>query len=151
MFAQAFQLFVAGLGGGKARSHAFKGGPDRDHVEDFGLGLANDEYATACDDLDEAFAFELRQRLAQRRAGDAEALGQVAFVEFQLGAGVVNVEISDRSLQRFIGARLEAQTLVDRNDLQLQPGHGAPSYPVRRFPTCAASDEGFVVVVSGIP
>ena len=115
---------VARLLGGEPRRHALQRRPDRDHVEDLGLGLAHDEDAAAGDDPDQAFLVELRQRLAQRRAADAEALRQIALVEPQLGVVGVDVHVHDGGLERLVGARLEAQALADRSDFQLRVGHG---------------------------
>ena len=112
--------------GGKPRRHALERRPHRDHVEDLGLGLAHDEDAAARDDPDEALLVELRQRLAQRRAADAEALRQIALVEPQLGLVGVDVHVHDGGLERIVGARLQAQAFADRGDLQLGVGHVTP-------------------------
>ena len=100
--------------GGKPRRHAFERRPHRDHVEDLGLGLAHDEDAAARNDPDQALLVELRQRLAQRRAADAEALRQIALVEPQLGIVGVDVHVHDGGLERLVGARLQAQAFADR-------------------------------------
>ena len=96
MFVQRLEIFVAGFGCGETGGHAFQCRPYGDHVEDLRLGLAHDEDATARHDLHQTFAFELRQCFTQRRAGYPEALRQVTLVEFQFGAGIVDIEIGDR-------------------------------------------------------
>src|SRR5581483_9635284 len=125
---QARELAGRRLLGGEPRRHALQCRPHCDHVEDLGLGLAHDENAAARHDLDQPFLVQLGERLAQRRAADAEALRQVALVETQLRVIGVDVHVEDGRLERVVGARLEAQTLADGSDLEMRIRHQTPRW-----------------------
>ena len=96
---QAGDFLVARRLRDKARRHAFQRRPDGDHLDDFGLGLADDEDAAPRGDADQPFLFELRQRLTERRAADAKLQGQGALVEPQLGVGIIDVHGRNGGLQ----------------------------------------------------
>jgi hypothetical protein len=84
-------LGVGGALGDQPGSHALERRPDGDHLEDFLLCLADDEGATARDNLDEAFLLQAGDGLADRGTADAEILGKLPLVEpclTQLGVDV---------------------------------------------------------------
>src|SRR3954453_67530 len=58
------------------RGHRLQRGPDRDHLDDLGLALADDVDAAARHDADEALVLQAGERLAHRRTADAEVGGE---------------------------------------------------------------------------
>ena len=90
---------VAGVLGDQPRRHAFERRPGGDHLDHFGPGLAHDIDAAARHRAHEAFALELRHRLAHRRAADAEILRELALVEADVLAAAIDVHRHDDVLQ----------------------------------------------------
>src|SRR3954447_10474553 len=63
------------------RGHRLQGRPDRNHLDDLGLALANDVHAAARHDPNEALVLEAGERLSHRRPAHAEVRGERLLVE----------------------------------------------------------------------
>src|ERR1035437_5093183 len=111
--AQAGDFLFAGDLRDQARRHAFQRRPGGDHLDHLALGLAHYIDTAARHRAHEAFAFELRHRLAHRRATDAEVVRQLALVEADVVAAAVDVHRYDGVLQGGVGLVLEARGVVD--------------------------------------
>src|SRR5215510_10285718 len=122
--AQRGDVVVAGILGDQPRRHALERRPGGDHLDHLALGLAHHIDAAPGHRAHEAFALELRHRLAHRRAADAEVLSEAALVEAHLGALPVDIERDDDVLERRIGPALEARRAYHRLDLHCRAGAG---------------------------
>ena len=100
----------------QACRHAFERRPGGDQLDHLVLGLAHHIDAAARHRAHETLALELRHRLADRRAADAEILRQLALVEPDVAAAAIDVHRHDDILQRRIGLVLETERGVDRLD-----------------------------------
>src|SRR5664279_4986930 len=111
--AQAGDFLFTGDLRDQARRHAFQRRPGGDHLDHLALGLAHHIDTATRHRAHEAFAFELRHRLAHRRAADAEVVRQLALVEADVVAAAVDVHRHDGVLQGGVGLVLEAWGVVD--------------------------------------
>src|SRR5918912_910441 len=100
--AQPGDVLVQRALGGKPRRHALEPGPDHDELDDLALRLAHDEDAAPGRRAHEALPLEKRERLANRRAADAEVLAELALVEPDLVRMAVDVHLRDRFLDGVI-------------------------------------------------
>jgi len=107
--AQRRDVLLARGGGDQTRRHAFQRRPGADHVDDLALGAANHHDAAARHGFDETVLLEHRDRFADRRTADTEALGQCAFVEHHLLGRRIDVHLENSFLQGLIGLVLEAR------------------------------------------
>src|SRR3546814_591711 len=88
-------------------------------LEDFLARLAHDEDAAARDDGDQPLLLQPGQRLADRRAADAELLGKLPLVELQLGIVGIDVHRGDALAQRLVDMPLQAEGVRDRLEFEL--------------------------------
>src|SRR3546814_4632356 len=86
---------------------------------DFLARLAHDEDAAARDDGDQPLLLQPGQRLADRRAADAELLGKLPLVELQLGIVGIDVHRGDALAQRLVDMPLQAEGVRDRLEFEL--------------------------------
>ena len=107
--AERGQLRVAGVLGRKSGRHAFQSRPDHDHLQNLVQRLAPDKNALAGLDFDEAFLFQLGQRLADRRAGNAELLCDLPFIEAQVGPFGIDVHVHDGVAQDLVDMILQRE------------------------------------------
>ncbi len=101
------------------RRHGFERRPGGDHLDDLGARLAHDIDATAGYGAQETFALELYQRLANRRAADAEIGGKLAFIETDFGAAAIQVHAGDDVPQGRIGFFREVWRACDWRKAEL--------------------------------
>src|SRR5262249_614240 len=106
----------------QAGRHALQRRPGGDQLDHLLLGLAHDVDAAARHRAHEPLAFELRHRLAHRRAADAEIARELAVVEPHLDRLLVDVERQDHALERRIGAVREGGGVLERRNRD--PGFG---------------------------
>src|SRR3954447_4184451 len=117
--AQRADLLVRRALAHEPRGHRLEGRPDRDHLDDLGLALANDVDAAARQDADQALVLQAGERLAHRRAADAEVGGERLLVEPEVGIVVVDVHREDRLAQRVVGELSDARLGTERRNDQL--------------------------------
>ena len=67
------------------------------------------------------------QRLTDRRAGDAQLLGELALVELQLGIVGVDVHRRDAVAQRLVDVPLQGEGVLNRLEFELARLHGFES------------------------
>ena len=79
------------------------------------------EHALAGLDLDEAFLLQPHQRLANRRARDAELLRHAALVEPQVGGVVIDIHIDDSATKDVVDVVLQGE--ICRYRLELHAAH----------------------------
>ncbi len=125
--AQAGDIGVGRRLGDQPCRHAFQRGPGLDHLDHFVLGLAHDIDAAPRHRPHETLAFELRHRLAHRRARDAEILRQLALVQPQVGPRTIDVGGHYDVAQSHVGLVLERLPTVDRGDHQPRFAHRIPN------------------------
>ena len=114
----------------EARRHALERRPHLDHLDDFALGLADDEDASARDRPDEALLLENGQRLAHRRATHPERLDQLPLIQPQRLSLAVDVGVRDRVLQQRVSLIAETAR-VERCQSELSC-HRRAAAPERR-------------------
>ena len=103
---------------GQPRGHALDRRPDGDHLDHLALGLAHHDHAAPRHRADEPLLLQHRQRLADRRAADAEVLRQLPFVQADLAGMAVDVHFGDGALDRVAGLLAQADADLQRLDLQ---------------------------------
>ena len=112
--AQAGDVLVARVDGGKPRGHALERRPHLDHLDDLLFRLAHDEDAAAGDRAQQAFLLEQRHRLADRRAAHAQRHRQLPLVEAHLAGVRIDIGVDDRLLERRVRLVAEAHVGVER-------------------------------------
>src|SRR3954453_10874733 len=83
--AERADLLVGRALADEPRGHRLQGRPDRDHLDDLGLALADDVDATPRHDANQALVLEARERLPHGCPADAEIGGQRLLVEAEVG------------------------------------------------------------------
>ena len=133
---------VGGVQRREPRGHGFERGPHLDHFDHFALRFANDVDAAPRYGANESFLFQQRQRLADRRAADAERRGELPLVQAQLLIRIVDVGFGDRVLQKRVGLISQAGR-VQRREGERSRGGCALNQRCDRvhwLPRCVARD-----------
>ena len=92
------------------------------------LDFAHHHDAAARHGTDKTFLFQHRQRLADRRAADAQLLRELALVEADLARVAVDVHVGDGALDGLAGLLAQADADLQRRDPKAR-GDGVVRHP----------------------
>src|SRR6186997_1000685 len=97
---QRADAFIGRVERREPRRHALERRADFDDLDDFFLGLSDDEDAATRDGSEEYLLLEPRHRLAERRAADAKRATQLTLVEANFLSLCVDVRSHNRVFER---------------------------------------------------